>query len=201
MDETIPGWIFSPNTQTNIVVPSQDYFFKSCRFFHSILECIQDGVIVLDTDLNILYFNTIISKIYNKNKNAIQQKCYYIYQHRNTPCEDCPVLDTIHSKRPKMNIKSSCRKDNKICWHENFTIPVFNLENEVILIISYIRDITARKKVQNDLEKVKIRCETLEKQNEMLIQLLKQREESHNELEETICTNVENIYQAFPQSH
>ena len=194
MNDTGFGWIFSPNATKKIVVSSREDFFESSNFFHTLLEFIQDGVSVLDKDLNVLYVNTTISSLYLQDgnaQNALHRKCYIIYHQRNTPCENCPTLQTIKDKQPHMSVVSYNRKDNRTGWHELFSIPVFNEEGDIILIIEYIRDITFQKFIRNNLAEIEQRFKALEKQNEMLIQILNQREKSQNDLEDTISTNVE----------
>jgi DNA-binding CsgD family transcriptional regulator/PAS domain-containing protein len=194
MNETGFGWIFSPNATKKIVVENRDEFFDSSSFFHTLLEFIQDGVSVLDTNLNVLYVNTTISSLYLQDGNAesaLNRKCYSIYHQRSTPCENCPTLQTLQDKQPHMSVVSYNRKDHKTGWHELFSIPVFNQKDEIVLIIEYIRDITFQKFIRNNLAEIEQRFKALEKQNEMLIQILNQRERSQNDLEDTIATNVE----------
>ena len=194
MNETGFGWILSPNIPKKIVVPSQTDFFNSSSFFHTLLEFIQDGVSVLDKDLNVLYVNTTISRLYLQDPGEtgiINQKCYSVYHHRNTPCEDCPTLKTLQSKTPEMSVVSYNKKENQTGWHELFAIPVFNENNEIILIIEYIRDITFQNSIRRNLEEIEQRFTVLENQKELLMEILSQREKSQNDLEETISNNVE----------
>jgi len=194
MNDTGFGWIFSPNATKKIVVSDRDEFFNSSSFFHTLLEFIQDGVSVLDKNLNVLYVNTTISSLYLQDgnaENAINRKCYSIYHQCASPCENCPTLQTLSDKQPHMSVVSYNRKDNKTGWHELFSIPVFDESGEIILIIEYIRDITFQKFIRSNLAEIEQRFKALEKQNEMLIQILNQREKSQNDLEETISTNVE----------
>lgn len=194
MNENGFGWIFSSDVSKKIVVPNQTDFFNGSSFFHTLLELIQDGVSVLDKDLNVLYVNTTISSLYLQDANntgIINQKCYSIYHHRNTPCEDCPTLKTLQSKTPEMSVVSYNRKENQAGWHELFSIPVFNECDEIILIIEYIRDITFQKSIHKNLEDIEQRFKALENQKELLIEILNQREKTQNELEETISNNVE----------
>ncbi len=193
MSDTGFGWIFAPDAAKKIVVHSETDFFNSSSFFHTLIEFIQDGVSVLDRDLNVLYVNTTISNLYLQDNrvDAINQKCYCIYHQRGTPCDNCPTLKTLETKTPHMDVVSYNRKDKKNGWHELFSIPVFNEQDEIVLIIEYIRDITFQKFIRNNLNEIEQRFKALEKQNEMLIQILNQREKSQNDLEETISTNVE----------
>ncbi|MEG2957173.1 MAG: LuxR C-terminal-related transcriptional regulator, partial [Christensenellaceae bacterium] len=75
--------------------------------------------------------------------------------------------------------------------HQLFAIPVLNAKGEVILIIEYIRDITFQNNVVDNLRELEKRFEALEQQNEMLTQVLSQREQYRDDLEETISTNMQ----------
>lgn len=193
MSESGFGWIFSTDAAKKVVVSNESDFFNSSSFFHTLIEFIQDGVSVLDKELNVLYVNTTISNLYlqDSGMQAAGRKCYSIYHQRSAPCENCPILKTLQTKRPHMEVISYNRKDKQAGWHELFSIPIFNEQDDIILIIEYIRDITFQKTIRSNLADIEQRFKALEKQNEMLMQIISQREKYQNDLEETISGNVE----------
>ena len=191
MYENVFSWILNQDSSKRIVVKDKDDFFKSSNFFHTILEFIQDGVSVLDSDLIVRYVNTTILNLYTKGINPINRKCYSIYHKRKKPCEDCPTLKTLETKKPQMSTISYPREGNTPGWHELFSIPVFDKENNIILIIEYIRDITFHKYIKENLIDIEKRFKALEEQNNILMDILNQREEFQNNLENTISTNLE----------
>ncbi|HAX18316.1 MAG TPA: hypothetical protein DCY00_06955 [Actinobacteria bacterium] len=191
MYENVFSWILNQDSSKRIVVKDKDDFFKSSNFFHTILEFIQDGVSVLDSDLIVRYVNTTILNLYTKGINPINRKCYSIYHKRKKPCEDCPTLKTLETKKPQMSTISYPREGNTPGWHELFSIPVFDKENNIILIIEYVRDITFHKYIKENLIDIEKRFKALEEQNNILMDILNQREEFQNNLENTISTNLE----------
>jgi len=191
MYENVFSWILNQDSSKRIVVKDKDDFFKSSNFFHTILELIQDGVSVLDSDLIVRYVNTTILNLYTKGINPINRKCYSIYHKRKKPCEDCPTLKTLETKKPQMSTISYPREGNTPGWHELFSIPVFDKENNIILIIEYVRDITFHKYIKENLIDIEKRFKALEEQNNILMDILNQREEFQNNLENTISTNLE----------
>ncbi|MDD5658541.1 MAG: LuxR C-terminal-related transcriptional regulator [Actinomycetota bacterium] len=191
MYENVFSWILTQNPSKKIIVSNKDDFFNSANFFHTIIEFIQDGVSVLDNDLIIRYVNTTVYALYTKGLNPINKKCYSVYHKRKTPCDDCPTLRTLKTKKPQMSTISYPRKNDTPGWHELFSIPVFDKNYNIILIIEYIRDITLQKYIKDNLNDIENRFKALEEQNNMLIQILNQREELQNNLENTISTNLE----------
>lgn len=191
MYENVFSWILNQDSSKRIIVKDRDDFFKSSNFFHTILEFIQDGVSVLDSDLIVRYVNATIPNLYTKGVNPINRKCYSIYHKRKKPCEDCPTLKTLKTKKPQMSTISYPREGDTPGWHELFSIPVFDRDNNIILIIEYIRDITFHKYIKENLTDIEKRFKALEEQNNILMNILNQREEFQNNLENTISTNLE----------
>ena len=72
-----------------------------------------------------------------------------------------------------------------------YAVPVVDQQHNVILVIEYIRDITFQRRIEYNLQELEHRFEAMEKQNEMLMQILAQREQYREELEATITSNVE----------
>ena len=159
--------------------------------FHTLLEFIQDGVSVLDSNLVVHYVNATVLNLYTKGINPINRKCYSIYHQRKKPCDDCPTLKTLETKKPQMSTTSYPRKGDSPGWHELFSIPVFDKDDNIILIIEYIRDVTFKKYIKDNLNDIENRFKALEEQNKVLMQILNQREEFQNNLEDTISANLE----------
>jgi PAS domain-containing protein len=72
------------------------------RFLSNIFECIQDGVSVLDKDLNIIQVNPAMEKWYGENITG--KKCYQAYHGRSEPCEPCPSIRAIRTGARQIEI-------------------------------------------------------------------------------------------------
>lgn len=186
-----PGWQFTPDISKDLTIENEQNFFESPDVFKAILESIQDGVSVLDTKLNIKYMNASLRHIYIEETGAVGRKCYEVYHSRKTPCEDCPSLKAVESKKPETSVVRYDHPNSECSWHQLFSTPVLNAAGEVILVIEYIRDVTFQNSMVQNLHELAQRFESLEKQNELLSGILKQRETHRDALEETISTNVE----------
>ncbi len=191
MNENVFSWILNNDPLKKIIASDKDDFFNSPNFFHTLLEFIQDGVSVLDSNLVVHYVNATVLNLYTKGINPINRKCYSIYHQRKKPCDDCPTLKALETKKPQVSTISYPRKGNSPGWHELFSIPVFDKNDNIILIIEYIRDVTFKKYIKDNLNDIENRFKALEEQNKVLMQILNQREEFQNNLEDTISANLE----------
>ncbi|HSQ84178.1 MAG TPA: PAS domain-containing protein, partial [Desulfobacterales bacterium] len=69
---------------------AEDELRKSERFLQNIFDAIQDGISVLDKDLNVIQINNTMVKWYAHAMPFKGKKCYEIYHGRTEPCEICP---------------------------------------------------------------------------------------------------------------
>lgn len=185
------GWVFTPEVNQIIEVKDEEQFLSSDRLFKTILESIQDGVSVLDGSLQIRYINTSMKYWYSGSESPVGRKCYEIYHNRTSPCPSCPTLRAVKTVTPQMEKVQYAPNGKKQGWQQLYAVPVVDSSKKVILVIEYIRDITFQKRIEYNLQELEQRFEAMEKQNEMLMQILAQRDQYREELEATITSNVE----------
>ena len=114
------------------------------KILSNIFASIQDGVCVLDTELNILRINPALEKMYPELM-AIGKKCYEIYQSRKSPCEGCPSVTAIKTGQPAYEIIKTEKEGQDAQWLELRSFPMFNSETGKITgAIEYIRNVTDR---------------------------------------------------------
>jgi PAS domain-containing protein len=58
---------------------------------------IQDGISILDNNLNIIYVNPTMEQWYPHSTPLIGKKCYEAYHGRSKPCDVCPSRRTIET--------------------------------------------------------------------------------------------------------
>ncbi|MDR1930973.1 MAG: helix-turn-helix transcriptional regulator [Treponema sp.] len=166
------GWLFTPDLSKELNLEDEESFFKSPLVFKAILESIQDGVSIIDTALNIRYMNNTMRHIYFNEENALGKKCFTVYHGRNAPCAGCPSLKTFETKTPCVNVMEYDHGENQRDFHQLFSIPVLNRNSEVILVVEYIRDITAQNNIADSMQKLTRQAETLEHRNQVLMDIL-----------------------------
>ena len=129
------------------------------KLFNSVLESIQDGIGVLDSDLTIEYINSTMEKWYEEKLPLIGQKCYKGYYDQESECKDCPVLESLESGEMKSHIKELPDQFD-LDVIKIFSYPIWDQDEENITgVVEFVRDITERKKQQDKIKKQKDRME------------------------------------------
>ncbi|HEY3378146.1 MAG TPA: PAS domain S-box protein [Armatimonadota bacterium] len=126
------------------------------RFLSSIFGSIQDGICVLDTDLNIVQVNAAMEAWFADSCPLVGKKCYTAYHTRGTACENCPSLRTIASGEVETElIQTRLPGSSGATWLELHSFPLVDAETEQVTgVIEYVRDVTARKHAEEELEHI-----------------------------------------------
>jgi DNA-binding CsgD family transcriptional regulator len=188
------NWVFDPviriDTSPVAGIASSDVLISN-RILISTLDCIQDGVCILDPELNLRYINNSIKYWYSVADGSLNQKCYQVYHNQDEPCENCPILNTIEDHAPHFGIAKYSIGGVDKGWQQLFAIPILNDHEELIGIVEYVRDITVQYQLEQDLTRIMEQFQSLEKRNAAITQLLAQRKLEREQLEETISQNFE----------
>ncbi len=123
------------------------------RFLNNIFTSIQDGISIIDKDLNILRVNPVMKKWYSYNRKFVGKKCYQVYHGRNTPCESCPSRRTIQSGKLDYEVVPKRNAAGKVIgWFDLYSFPLLDEKTgQMNGVIEYVRDITARRLIENKL--------------------------------------------------
>ena len=167
-------WVFRPAITAPLSVKNEEQFLSGDYLFTTILDSIQDGVSVLNTDLEIKYVNASMKYWHAIQKECIGRKCYSLYHNRKKPCENCPTLMCIKTKEPHTSLVSFTKESRDTGWQQVYSIPILNAEGEVILILEYVRDVTFQKSMEKTLVNLESRFSSLEEQNNILLSALAQ---------------------------
>ncbi len=163
----------------------------------AIIASIGDSLIIVDTNLKIMYENKIMKDMFG---DRTGEYCYKAHEGRDQPCEDCALPLCL---RDGKIYKTSKKKTGAhgIRYIETTSSPLIDSRGAIIGGIEFGRDISDRvrmeealQKANDELEKrVKERTLELEESNTALKVLLKQREQDQRELEENILSNIKHL--------
>lgn len=122
-------------------------------FLESIFASIQDGIGVLDTDMNIIRVNKTAQKWYPHVVSFIGKKCYEAYHGRNERCEVCPVWRTLKTGEAAYDIVAKHGADGKeVGWIEIYSYPMIDTATGKMKgVIEYVRDISERMIAEKNL--------------------------------------------------
>ncbi len=143
---------------------------ESEDFLGNVIESIQDGIIVLDKELNVLRFNPAIERMFPGREPVAGGKCYNGLLDSDEPCVDCPSVTTLKTGEASRLERARENPEGGLTWEELLSFPLKDrATGEVRGVIEFIRDITARKQAQEELMAVKTRLEMLLAHNPAVI--------------------------------
>ena len=121
------------------------------RFLKSVFDAIQDGITVLDCDLNVIMVNPWMEKMFAPQMPLVGKKCYSVYRKRESPCPRCPSLLTIATGEAHSEIVPYASEENPTRWIDLSAFPLENPSGHVVGIIEYVKDITLHKRAEQAL--------------------------------------------------
>ncbi|MGM0653206.1 MAG: PAS domain S-box protein, partial [Bacillota bacterium] len=111
-------------------------------------DAIQDGISILDADLKILKVNKVMEQWYSSAMPVHGKKCYEVYHGFDQPCSNCPTLQSLKSGKPAVEVVPLTQKGRQTGWLELFTYPLKGELNNIVGVVEFVRDITARRKAE-----------------------------------------------------
>jgi PAS domain S-box-containing protein len=123
------------------------------RFLFEVFESIQDGVSVLDTELNVLRVNSAMEKLYSHVRPLIGRKCYRVYHNRTEPCAVCPCKDTLRTGKASYAVVPFVNENGDATGSvELHTFPLMDsATGQLKGVIEFVRDISSRIKAAEAL--------------------------------------------------
>jgi len=125
---------------------------ESERFLRSVFDGIADGISVLDPELNVVRVNKWMEEMYAGRSELVGRKCYEVYQMRDAPCPWCPVLKTLQTGKPQVEIVPYAATGRPRGWIELSSFPLKGAQGRTTAVIEHVKDITDRKKAEEALK-------------------------------------------------
>ncbi|PWB53694.1 MAG: hypothetical protein C3F06_06150 [Candidatus Methanoperedenaceae archaeon] len=126
---------------------------ESERFMDSIFESIQDGIGIIDSEMNIIKVNKTAESWYSHAMPLVGKKCYKAYHNRKKRCKQCPAQETLVTGKLAYKVVPKHGPGGKeVGWHEIYSYPLRDsTTGQMKGIIEYVRNITERKLVEEKL--------------------------------------------------
>ena len=125
------------------------------KFLASIFSSIQDGISILDTDLNIIRVNQAMEGWYAHALPLEGKKCYEAYHGAQKPCPTCPTLQAIQTRK-KANERVAKRGPGGeiVGWLDLYSFPLLDPDSGRMRgAIEYVRDISDHKMTEEALKR------------------------------------------------
>jgi len=112
-----------------------------------ILDVMPEGVVYIDSEMNIIWANKIVSDYFGDSSIDLSgKKCIEVCPTAYEKCSTCPIRKVLSTKTKQMS---------EITYGDTYCVmrvnPVFNLDNEVISMVVLISDITERKLLERQI--------------------------------------------------
>jgi sigma-B regulation protein RsbU (phosphoserine phosphatase) len=130
--------------------------------FKSVLDTVSDGVALVSKDLKILFHNEIMHRLYGP---RVGEYCFKAYRGRETPCDDCIVIDVLKDGAHRRATREIKLPDGTKYWFEISSNPFTDRDGKIIGAVEAIRDVSEQKNAEILLQK------TLLERNEVLAHL------------------------------
>ncbi|GHT23862.1 hypothetical protein FACS189419_08340 [Planctomycetales bacterium] len=126
-------------------------------------NAIQDNIMILDRNLNIIYYNRLMGESVPEMTCGKNVTCYQSIVGTEHPCSFCPVIKTFHDGKSHHHTYFNPRLNR---WYELTSDPIFDTQTgEVVRVIEISRNIQEIK--QKEVE-IRERAERIERQDVLL---------------------------------
>ena len=122
-------------------------------FLASVFASIQDGVVVLDADLNVVRVNPTAEQRHAHRGPLVGRKCYEAFYDRTAPCENCPSLRSLQTRRAAHEVIARTGPGGSVAgWLDLHSSPLIDRATGTLTgVIEVVRDITDRKRADEAL--------------------------------------------------
>ena len=132
----------------------EEALVNSERFLSNVFASIQDGISVLDKDMNILMVNQTMERWYAHAVPFTGKKCFEVYHGAAQPCQVCPTIQTLKTLEQAVELVPMTGKDGiRIGWNELYSFPLTDMATgELTGVIEFVRDISEKKHTEEALQ-------------------------------------------------
>lgn len=114
----------------------------------ALIGAIEYGMVILDKKYNITFHNKALEDLVGS---CVGDKCYHIFFNKDELCEECLVKMAFEDGKSHTTEKEIWAKDGRTIYLENTANPIRNADGEVVSCLEIIRDVTERKKKEDEI--------------------------------------------------
>jgi two-component system, cell cycle sensor histidine kinase and response regulator CckA len=126
---------------------------ESERRYRSLVDNIDLGVTLIDTDFTVLMTNAAQARLFGKSpREFVGRKCFEVFAKRGTVCPRCPGVSALKTGLPAEVETLSTRADGSRVNVRVQAFPIVGPDGTTTGIIEVVEDITDRKRLQAQLQ-------------------------------------------------
>lgn len=149
-------------TLENRVKERTDELQKAKEFQQKIIDGISDILLVVSPDRSLTRTNRSGRKFTGLTSTETPRKCYEIFG-RISPCEPCPLTDVLKSRQPALVEHEHKNHQGESVPFELVSAPLFDENDNIAQVVEVFRDISERKKAEEERNNLKIILHQTEK--------------------------------------
>ncbi len=124
----------------------EEKYRRLSQEYRTLLDNVPDGIVHLSPALEVRWANAAVRKMFNlEDKELLGKTCHVTFRNREKICTPCPVMQSLSSRRNEIGDITSAADGREF---EIRGVPVLGDAGEVEGIIEIIRDITTRRKLE-----------------------------------------------------
>jgi len=133
----------------------EEWLRRSEHFLKTVFDSIHDPFCIFDRDFRIIRANEAYADLKNRSVDEmIGRKCHEVLCNFDRVCEGCVVEKSFQSADPCAKDKLVTLRDGTEMWMEIFTYPILDERGRVSHVMEYTRDVTARKKIEDEKQRL-----------------------------------------------
>ena len=118
----------------------------------SVLDTVSDGVTIIDSNLEVVFHNEAIRKMFGEITGKL---CYEAYRGRVEPCIDCTVLKVLKDGKQRKLLSDTVGPDGQVMWMECVSGPLKDKQGNIIGAVEIVRDETEQMRLSKEYASIK----------------------------------------------
>ena len=133
---------------------AEDALRESEEHYRSLVENIDLGVTLIDTDHRIVMANSAMGRMFNRSPSGfIDKNCYMEFEKRDRICPHCPGVEAMLTGEPKEVETEGILDDGSTFTAKIRAFPVLDKDGKSEGFIEVVEDITDSKRLMQEVEK------------------------------------------------
>jgi two-component system cell cycle sensor histidine kinase/response regulator CckA len=133
---------------------AKEALIKSEKLYRALVENIDMGITLIDTNHSIIMTNTCQGKMFKKNADEfVGKKCFQEFEKRDEVCPHCPGVIAMNTGQSAEVETTGMRDDGSKFDVRICVFPLFGTNNTVEGFIEIVEDITVKKKLEAQFQK------------------------------------------------
>jgi PAS domain S-box-containing protein len=122
------------------------------KFLEDVLDAIQDGISVRDTDLTVTHINSWMDRKYAHRRPILGRKCYKVFQSRDSVCPWCPAVRAMETGVTQRSVNVPYPSETQPTgWLELSAFPMRDSEGEITGVIEHVKEVTERHRAREEV--------------------------------------------------